>query len=274
MYKSLSIAVLTLALIGLMACSQEPETEALADVNGKSITQAEFDAYLKFKRLPATDEGRLKKLLDQYLEREALAAVIEKEGLLEAERVKVELNEFRKEMLISRYFESFLAEKVTEEEIQNYYNTHASDYESRSVHVAHILIRTNAKMGELERKAKLTTAQEVYSKLRAGEPMEKLAEAYSEDKLTAKKGGDLGWIKEGGIDARFSKQAFNLPAGEISKPFETAFGFHVLKVIEGPKIIKQPLSAVKGNIRYQLRDRAKRAEMERLMGLVKIEKQK
>jgi peptidyl-prolyl cis-trans isomerase C len=274
MYKSLSIAVLTLALIGLMACSQEPETEALADVNGKSITQAEFDAYLKFKRLPATDEGRLKKLLDQYLEREALAAVIEKEGLLEAERVKVELNEFRKEMLISRYFESFLAEKVTEEEIQNYYNTHASDYESRSVHVAHILIRTNAKMGELERKAKLTTAQEVYSKLRAGEPMEKLAEAYSEDKLTAKKGGDLGWIKEGGIDARFSKQAFNLPAGEISKPFETAFGFHVLKVIEGPKIIKQPLSAVKGNIRYQLRDKAKRAEMKRLMGLVKIEKQK
>lgn len=274
MYKPLSIAVLTLALIGLMACSQEPKTESLADVNGKSITQAEFDAYLKFKRLPATGQGRLEKLLDQYLEREALAAVIEKEELLDAERVRTELNEFRKEMLISRYFESFLAEKVTAEEIQNYYNTHASDYESRSVHVAHILIRTNAKMGELERKAKLTTAQEVYSKLRAGEPMQKLAEAYSEDKLTAKKGGDLGWIKEGGIDARFSKQAFNLPAGEISQPFETAFGFHVLKVIEGSKTVKQPLSAVKGNIRYQLRDKAKRAEMKRLMGLTKIEKQK
>jgi peptidyl-prolyl cis-trans isomerase C len=257
----------------MLACSQEPQSESLASVNGKTITQAEFDAYLKFKRLPATDESRREKLLDQYLEKEALAAVIEKESVLDQHRIKVELNEFRKEMLLSRYFETFLEKQVGDQEVENYYNTHASDFESRSVHVAHMLIRTNRKMGEIERKAKLTTAQEAYSKLRTGEPFEKVAEKYSEDKLSAKKGGDLGWIKEGSIDARFSKQAFSVPAGEISEPFETAFGFHVLKVIEGPKIVKQPLNLVKGSIRHQLRDKAKRAEMKRLLGLVDIKKQ-
>ena len=127
-------------------------------------------------------------------------------------------------------------------------------------------------MGELERKAKLTTAQEAYSKLRAGEDMAKLAEKYSEDKQSAKKGGDLGWIKQGGIDSRFSKQAFSLQPGDISEPFETSYGFHVIKVIDGPRTVKQPLSAVKGNIRHQLRDKAKQAEMKRLLGQMKIDK--
>ena len=272
MFKYLGMLVFVVSLMVLSACNLTDGSKTLATVDGKTITQNEFDAYLKFKRLPATDEKRKAKLLDQYLEKEALAAVIEKEAVLDKDMVSVELNEFRKEMLISRYFESYLKDTVNDQEVENYYNLHAADYESQRVHVAHILIRTNPKMGELERKAKLTTAQEAYSKLRAGEDMAKLAEKYSEDKQSAKKGGDLGWIRQGGIDSRFSKQAFSLQAGDISEPFETSYGFHVIKVIDGPRTVKQPLSAVKGNIRHQLRDKAKQAEMKRLLGQMKIDK--
>ena len=259
-------------LLGLAACGKSEKEPVVAKVNDQDITEAKFDAYLKFKRVPANDEKRRKTLLDQYVEREALAAAVEGERLLDRELIRAELNEFRKEMLISRYFEKFLKDKVTDQAVQNYYNTHAADYEQRMAHGAHILIRTNKAMSETERKVKLTTAQEAYSKVRAGQDFGEIARDYSEDRVSAKKGGDLGWLKEGSIDPRFSKTLFELKPGDVSEPFETPFGFHVVKLVEGPKIVKRPFGAVAGDIRYQLRNKAKQAELERLVSKVKIEK--
>jgi len=268
------LLTLTLLVVALAGCGngKSEQPAQLAVINDNPITQAEFAAYLKFKRAPADDQKRRQMLLDQYLEREALASAIEKAQLLDRELIAAELNEFRKEMLISRYFEKFLKDKVTEQAVQNYYNTHAADYEERRAHGAHILIRTNKAMSETERKVKLTTAQEAYSKIRAGQDFGDIAKDYSEDKVSAKKGGDLGWLKEGSIDARFSKTLFDLEPGSVSEPFETPFGFHVVKLIESPKVVKRPLSAVAGDIRYQLRAKAKKAELERLVKEVKIEK--
>lgn len=262
--------VIALLAIGLLAgCGTE---EKLASVDGRAVTQAEFDAFLKFNRHRAQDEKRRSALLDQYLEREALAAAIDKEPLLDKALIAAELNEFRKEMLIARYFETFLKDKVSRDAVRNYYNTHAGDYEEKQVHVAHILIRTNPKMSEPERKAKLTTAQEAYSQIRSGKAFEKVAEQYSEDKVSAKKGGDLGWIKQGAVDKNFSRTAFELEEGAVSDPFETPFGFHVIKVLSAPRTVKRPFEAVAGDIRYQLRNKAKKAELERLLQAVKVEK--
>jgi len=279
MHKSICLVfllILSLLALALAGCGSGDSKHApqLAVINDKPVTQAEFEAYLKFKRAPGDDDNRRQVLLDQYLEREALAAAIEEAPLLDQELIAAELNEFRKEMLISRYFEKFLKDKVTEQAVGNYYNTHAADYEERMAHAAHILVRTNAKMSETERQAKLTTAQDAYSQVRAGKDFASIAEDYSEDRISAKKGGDLGWLKEGSIDARFSKTLFALKPGEVSEPFETPFGFHVVKLIEGPEVVKRPLSAVAGDIRYQLRAKAKKAELERLLAGVKIDKKK
>jgi peptidyl-prolyl cis-trans isomerase C len=258
----------TLVLLG---CARE-EPPSVAKVNGTPITVDQFNAYLELKRLPNQDDGRREALLDQYLEREALAAVIEQEGQLNKRLMDAELDEFRKEMIISRYFDQFLREKVTEEAVQNYYATHASDYEDRKVHVAHILVRTQRGMSEVERKARLTTAQEAYSRVMAGEDFAEVAKVYSEDTISGRRGGDLGWLKEGAIDPRFSAAVFSMQPGDVSLPFETAFGFHVVKLLEGPVVVKRPLEAVKGDIRYQLRNQAKQAELERLLSKAQIVK--
>lgn len=265
------LTITLLILFFTVSCGKD---DNLATINGKPVTQAEYKAYLKFKRVPEKDEKRRSKMLDPYLEREALAEAIEGEKLLDSELIKAELNEFRKQMLISRYFEKYLKDKVTDQAIQNYYNTHAGDYEQKKVRVAHILIRTNKKMSETERKAKLTTAQEAYSKIRSGKDFAEAAKEYSEDRISSKKGGDLGWLRDGSIDPRFSKTVFEMKSGEVSEPFETPFGFHVVKVLEEAKVIKRPFNAVAGEIRYQLRNKTKKAELERLMKKVKIEKRK
>lgn len=272
MKRSTQILIPLLFAVSITACGDKDTR--LASVDGKAISQAEFDSYLKFKRINTRDDKHKQSVIDQYLEREALAAAIEKNDVLDKALIDAELNEFRKEMFVSRYFETFLKEKVSEQAVQNYYSAHENDYSERKVHVAHILLRTNKNMGENEKKAKFTSAHAAQSQLKTGKKFEDVAKNYSEDAISAKKGGDLGWLKEGSIDKRFSDTVFAMKPGDTSEPFETSFGYHIVKLIEGPMVVKRPFDSVKGDIRYQLRNKAKDEELKRLKGTVSIKKQK
>ena len=269
-------AILMMMTLSIIGCSDHKKvddnhlstakisTKIIARIDDHEITDKQFHAYLKFKRLLLKNDDRRLKVIEKYVQREALADAIEKENYLDHDLIAVELNEFRKEMLISRYFEKFLKQAVTDQAVQNYYHTHISAYEAQKAHAAHILIRTHKTMSEPERLAKLTTAQEAYSKIRTGISFSTIANDYSEDKNSTKKGGDLGWIKKGSIDPQFSKTLFALKPEEVSLPVETAFGFHIVKLVEAPKTIRRPFEAVASEIRYQLRNEAKQAELNRL----------
>jgi peptidyl-prolyl cis-trans isomerase C len=269
MPKILTSTGVLLGLLVTVACNKSDHP--IARVNGQPITQSRWDAYLKFKHVRADNQASKASALDDYVVRAGLAEVIEGEKLLDPKLTQAELDEFKKEMLLSRYFEKFLEDKVTDKAIQNYYETHAADYEEQKVHVAHILFRLNPKQTEEERKARLTAAQAAYSQLRTGKDFAGIASELSEDKVSAKNGGDLGWIRGGSVDPAFSKRAFELKAGEVSEPFETPFGFHIVKVLEAAQVIKKPLRAVQGDIRYQLRAEAKAAEMARLLAKTELE---
>jgi peptidyl-prolyl cis-trans isomerase D len=58
------------------------------------------------------------------------------------------------------------------------------------------------------------------------------AEENSDDGATASKGGDLGFIKQGSMDPEFDRVAFSLRPGEISEPFKSARGWHIVKLEE------------------------------------------
>lgn len=257
-------------MIAIAGC--DSNSDSIAEVNGQPVTQAQFDAYLKFKRVPTQNTQLVNRELDDYLEREGLAGQIEEQKLLPAEQVEAEVAEFRKQMLIGRYFEEFLKERVTDEAVRNYYATNPDQFQAKKIHVAHILVRTNPGLSETERQALLTKASAIYTKANSQEDFTALAKEYSEDQLSAQHGGDLGWLQEGAIDPAFSTRIFGMKAGELSEPIVTPFGFHIVKVLEGPQVIKQPFESVAGDIRYRLRQEAKAAELERLKAAAKIEK--
>ncbi len=257
------------AMALLFGCS-DPDT--VATVDGRKISQSEFQAYLKFKRVPDQDSGRVERALDEYVRREALTAAIEKTERLDKHLMRVELEEFRRQMLIGRYFEDYLKESVSDEGVRNHYAKHADRYEAKSIRVSHILLRVDPRMSETERQEKLTRAHEAFSRVQAGEDFAKIAKSYSEDKVSSQKGGDLGWLREGAVNPEFSRRLFAMQPGDVSEPFLTPFGFHVAKVVEGPQVIKRPLEAVEGEIRYQLRNEAKMAETERLLAGIKIKR--
>ncbi len=244
---------------------------SIARVNGEAISEAQFTQYLALKRIDGADEKRRNAALEEYLQREALAGVITQQPTLDEAAIAAEVNEFRKELLINRYFDEYLRDRVSEEAVRNYYTAHADEYEQEQVKVAHLLIRTDRNNTQAERQARLTTAQDAYGRIYAGQDFAAVVTEFSQDQVSAKKGGELGWLKRGAIDKRFSDVAFGLAPDAVSEPFETPFGYHIVKHLDGPMTTRRPFDSVKGDIRYQLRRDAKQAEIERLLALTRVE---
>lgn len=100
------------------------------------------------------------------------------------------------------------------------------------VAVSHIMILKN-KEGVAVENAK-ATCEAIYQKLQQGENFEELAKQFSEDKSSASKGGALNRFASGQLSSEeFENQAFTLTKeNPISKPFETQFGWHIVRLMD------------------------------------------
>ncbi len=78
----------------------------------------------------------------------------------------------------------------------------------------------------------LVLANELRSRILAGEDFAALARAYSDDTGSGANGGDLGWFGKGRMVAPFEEAVFSLPIGEVSEPIKTDFGYHLIEVLE------------------------------------------
>lgn len=102
------------------------------------------------------------------------------------------------------------------------------------VTVAHIMI-LKAQGATPENEAKTSsTIQDIYAKLKQGESFEALANQFSEDKNSSPRGGVLPRFASGQLSSEiFENKAFELQkVGDYSEPFESQFGWHIVKLIE------------------------------------------
>jgi peptidyl-prolyl cis-trans isomerase SurA len=93
----------------------------------------------------------------------------------------------------------------------------------------HILIETNAVVSDRDARTRLANLRQ---RILNGESFEDLARGNSDDPGSASRGGDLGWVMPGRMVPTFERQMNNLEPGEISQPFETRFGWHIVQVLE------------------------------------------
>ncbi|WP_171006502.1 peptidylprolyl isomerase [Pseudomonas sp. 2FG] len=96
------------------------------------------------------------------------------------------------------------------------------------VHVRHILIKPSEIRSEAETQR---LAERLYERILAGEDFAELAKSFSEDPGSALNGGDLNWIDPNSLVPEFRQVMAHTAGGELSKPFKSAYGWHVLQVM-------------------------------------------
>ncbi len=96
------------------------------------------------------------------------------------------------------------------------------------VHVRHILMKTNELADDATVRQKLNALRQ---RILAGEDFSGLAQTSSEDPGSAAEGGDLGWTGPGAFVPEFEHQVAALKDNEISEPFRTQYGWHIVQLL-------------------------------------------
>lgn len=96
------------------------------------------------------------------------------------------------------------------------------------VHVRHILIKPSEIRSEEETRR---LVERLHQRIVAGEDFAELAKSFSEDPGSALNGGDLNWIDPEALVPEFREVMNNTASGELSKPFKSPYGWHVLQVM-------------------------------------------
>jgi peptidyl-prolyl cis-trans isomerase SurA len=96
------------------------------------------------------------------------------------------------------------------------------------MHVRHILMRPNEVQDDATTRQRLAAVRD---RILAGEDFAALASVTSEDPGSATRGGDLGWNSPGTFDPQFEEVMAALAENEISEPFRTQFGWHIVQML-------------------------------------------
>lgn len=98
---------------------------------------------------------------------------------------------------------------------------------TKQVRSRHILLRPNEILSEEEARIRLL---EFRQRILNGENFDRLARLYSVDYGSGAEGGDIGWMENGDTVKEYQEVADSLEVGEISQPFRSQFGWHLLEV--------------------------------------------
>lgn len=123
--------------------------------------------------------------------------------------------------------------KPTEGDLKQYYQKNLRQFsEPEQLKVAHILVALPEKPTEEQSKAANEKLALLKKDLQAGKDFADLAKQYSDDAVSAKKGGELAEFTKGEMIPEFEKAAFELKkSGQISEPVRSSFGIHLIKLI-------------------------------------------
>ena len=151
------------------------------------------------------------------------------------EQIRSELrDQIREQMIVQKMEEEITADlSVTPSEVKRFFNRFHRDslpYFSASVEVAQIV--REAKVSEKQKAMTRNQLLDIRSRIVAGEDFATLAKKYSNDPSVLSNNGEMGWVGRGRMVPEYEAVAFRLKPGEISMPFESPFGMHVMQLIE------------------------------------------
>jgi peptidyl-prolyl cis-trans isomerase SurA len=229
--------------------------DADREVLEQFITDKLLESEIREAGIKVVDED-----IDHYIEQiksrnrlteEQLTTALSREGHTMAAYRAVVKSELEKNEIINRQVRQKV--NITNDDIERYYKVNGKSYRSdERAHIRHILISLPKEATAEQIQEAVDKASDLRNRALAGEDFAKLAREFSEGAGQAA-GGDIGWIKRGTLIGELEEVAFGkLSVGEISEPFRTSMGIHIvrLEARDGGTVL--PLATVAPKIKEEL----------------------
>jgi peptidyl-prolyl cis-trans isomerase SurA len=151
------------------------------------------------------------------------------------EQIRLEIRDQEREQMVVRKMQDEITKDVTvtPSDIKKFFNKIPKDslpYFSAAVEAAQIV--KVAKVNEEQKDVTRKQLMDIRDQILKGEDFATLAKKYSDDPSAKANGGSMGWVGRGKMVPEFEAMGFRLKPGEISMPFESQFGFHIMQLIE------------------------------------------
>lgn len=245
---------------------QAEEQDAVAIVNGETVTQYDLEKYQEAVKSRGQQGVALQQqfdlLMEGLIDRELLIQDAKARGIMQMPEFKRELETVKESMLASEALDQYLAENpITEEAIQAKYDELVAETKMpQEYRVSHILFEDEA------------SAQAAITELNEGKDFAELAKAQSTDTASGEQGGELGWVQTTQVVPEFGAAIEAQALGEISTaPIQSQFGWHVVLVHETRKMNPPALENVKSQVESMIRNERMQQYVQALRAEAKIE---
>jgi peptidyl-prolyl cis-trans isomerase C len=245
-----------------LAIAAPASADPVARVNGTDITEAELafaEAEVGAEVAGLPDENRRRVLVEYLLEAHLFAQAADKAALGKGKEFEQRLNYYKMRALRDAFYEKDVRDSVNEAQAKAVYDEQVAKLKPETeVHARHILVKTEQE------------AKDIIAQLNKGASFTELAKKSS-DGPSARSGGDLGYFSRGQMVKPFEDAAFALEKGQISKPVQTEFGWHVIKVEDKRERPLPAFDEVKDQLLASLIQNKLRSTVQELRSTAKIE---
>lgn len=201
--------------------------------NKLMMAKAEIDSIVvSDSDVDANTQRRMDMILAQY---GGSQEDLEKKFNKTFEQFRLELRDQIREQMVINEMQKHITKgiTVTPAEVRRFFNRIPKDslpFFSAEVEVAQIV--RIAKVSPAQKELTKRELIDIRNRILAGEDFSTLARKYSSDPSVTVNGGDMGFVGRGVMVPEFEAMSFKLKPGEISMPVETAFGFHIIQLLE------------------------------------------
>lgn len=213
-------------------------------VNGQPVSRSEFEySYNKNNAEGVIDKKSVEEYVDLFINYKLKVQAALDAKLDTMASFQNEFRSYRDQQIRP----SFVTDADVEKEARSYYDRMVEQVGPRGFFTAsHILLRVDQKASASAMDSAKVRIDSIYNALLAGADFAEMAKKVSQDPGSASKGGKLPKLGPNQTVKEFEDVAYSLKDGEMSKPFTSPFGWHIIKMDERSQV--PPYDSLRTNI--------------------------
>lgn len=222
--KILSFLFLFVFVILSKVWTQYKPGDILVSVNHQAISAGEFERQLKKNQKdPSVGKESVEDYFNLFVKFKIKVSAAKEAGLDTLSSFHKELKSYRDQLAKTYLTDNEAYDKLIHE---------AYDHTANEADVSHIMIRLSDNPTSADTLAAYQKINDIRKRIISGESFEKLARELSEDPSAKTNQGHIGFVTAFRFPYSFECASFNTKPGEISNPFRTKFGYHIIKVLD------------------------------------------